>query len=69
MISVEVIDDLRTFIPSKKQSMFVEQAITKELKRTQFQNALEKTAGTWKKKDHPEKTASFIRSLRESKRT
>lgn len=67
-ISTHIIATLKQTVPPRELSIFVEQAIEKELKRRQFLHALKTSAGAWKKKDHPEKTESFIRSLRESRR-
>jgi hypothetical protein len=69
LISTEVIKNLKTYVPNRKQSEFVEQAIVKELKKEQFHDALNTCAGAWKKKDHPKTTNTFIRSLRETKRS
>lgn len=67
-ISTHIIATLKETVPHRELSLFVEEAIEKELKRRQFLQALETTPGAWKKKDHPEKTETFIRSLRESQR-
>lgn len=68
-ISVQIIQAMKETVPPREQSKFVEHAIEKELRRTQFLEALEASAGSWKKKDHRTSPDTFIRSLRESKRS
>ena len=52
----------------RKRSKFVTQAATRELRRIQLQRSLEKAAGAWKDKDHPELkkkgTHQWIRDFR-----
>lgn len=67
-ISVQVIQAMKETVPPREQSIFVEHAIEKELRHKQFLEALETSAGAWKKHNHQGKTETFIRSLRQSNR-
>ncbi len=66
LLKIETIRLLKQYVPNKKQSAFVEELITRELKKQNFLTALKKAKGSWK--NHRENSESFIRSLRESKR-
>jgi len=68
LISIAVIDTLKVCVPPRKQSEFVENAISRALRKEQFALALNESRGSWLAKDHPRKTADYIRSLRNSKR-
>lgn len=68
LISVRVLDTLKGNVPVRLRSKFVEEAIEKALKKEQFLNALNDSAGSWSAKDYKFDTEEFIRSLRESKR-
>lgn len=67
-ISVKVLKNLKTHVPARSRSQFVEEVIDKALRKNNFLNALELSAGSWSGKDYKQDTAKFIRSLRESKR-
>lgn len=68
-ISLRVLAVLKETIPVRERSEFVEQAIRKELQAKRFREALKTAAGAWKRKNHSENTAQFIRSIRESRRS
>lgn len=67
LISIKVLTSLKKHVPPRQQSAFVEQAIERALKRDQFLQALQSSAGAWKNQKHPP-TKKFITSLRASKR-
>lgn len=68
LISVEILDSLKVTVPPRARSQFVEKAIEKALKKTQFIKALEDSSGAWKNEDYSFNTEEFIRSLRENNR-
>lgn len=66
VLKLDTIQMLKQYIPNKKQSEFVEEAIVKELSKRNFLSVMKKTKGSWS--GHKENSDKFIRSLRESKR-
>ena len=66
LLSEGTLELLKKYVPSKKQSEFVEEMVVRELKKRAFLKVLKKTTGGWK--NHKEDTHAFIRSLRYSKR-
>ena len=66
LITVQTLKLLKDKVPNRKQSEFVEQAVVKELKKSQFLEAIQTSRGAWK--NHTEDTEKFIRSMRASKR-
>lgn len=67
LISVRVLKILKKSVPPRKQSIFVEKAIEKALKKERFLNIIDEVAGAWEGNSHMS-TEKFIRSLREAKR-
>jgi len=65
-ISVEVFNNLRTFIPKGEQSNFVEKAISGALSNLKFQDSLKNSFGAWKSRSGD--TEKFVRKLRQSNR-
>lgn len=68
LISVRVLKNFKNHVPARSRSQFVEEILDKALKKNNFLQALEFSAGSWSLKTHMEDTDKFIRSLRESKR-
>mgnify|MGYP001604541546 CR=1 FL=1 len=66
LLSSNTIELLKSHVPNKKRSEFIEDIIIKELKKRNFLKVLKKSNGAWKKRDLD--SESFIRSLRSSKR-
>lgn len=65
----DLLQAIDRLVGKRGRSKFVVEATRKELKRIQLQKALEKAAGAWKDKDHPEirekGTYQWVRELRE----
>lgn len=53
-ITKSLMDDLRTSVPARERTRFVEDILTRELRRRKLLDALEKAYGAWKDEDHPE---------------
>lgn len=68
LISIKVLKNLKSHVPARSRSQFVEEIIEKALRRSSFLEALDLSAGSWSHKDYKGDTNKFIRSLRESKR-
>jgi hypothetical protein len=64
----ELLKAIDKLVGKRKRSKFVAEVVTKELKKRQLEEALEKAAGAWKDEDHPELkkrgTYQWVRDLR-----
>jgi len=49
-----VMDDLRRIIPARERTRFVEEILSRELRRRKLKEALKESAGAWEDEDHPE---------------
>jgi hypothetical protein len=70
----KVADELSTLIPSGKRSRLVVEATKKELQRVKMLRVLDRTAGTWTDRNHPDlKTIgdvkAWVQNLRHSDQT
>ena len=60
-ITKSLMDDLRKAVPARERTRFVEDILSRELRRRNLLDAIEKAYGAWKDEDHPElKTAGDI---------
>lgn len=50
----DLLKSIDKLVGKRKRSKFVVEAARKELKRIQFLQALQETAGSWKDEEHPE---------------
>ena len=67
VISEPLIDEIDRLVGKRGRSAFLTQSAEKELRRLRQIKALEKAAGSWKDKDHPELkrgAARWIKNLR-----
>ncbi len=53
-ITKSLMDELRTSIPARERTRFVEAILARELRRRKLRDALEKTYGAWTDENHPE---------------
>jgi len=53
-ITKEVADELRRLIPARERTRFVEEVLSRELRRARLREVLARTAGAWKDEDHPD---------------
>jgi hypothetical protein len=53
-ITKSLMDDLRTSVPARERTRFVEDILARELRRRKLLDALEKAYGAWKDEDHPD---------------
>jgi len=53
-ITKSVMDDLRKAVPARERTRFVEDILTRELRRRRLLDALEKAYGAWTVENHPE---------------
>lgn len=69
-ITKSLMDDLRKAVPARERTRFVEDILSRELRRRKLKEAIEKAYGAWKDEDHPElKTAEDIDNwIREGRR-
>jgi len=56
-ITKSVMDDLRKAVPARERTRFVEDILTRELRRRRLLDALEKAYGAWTDASHPEMKA------------
>jgi hypothetical protein len=66
-----LLDDLRKYVPARKRSAVMVEAIGKEVERLKVLAALERTAGAWKDENYPELATDedidrYVRDLRAS---
>ena len=54
IFSKHLADELRRIIPANEISLFVENVLTRELRRRKLRKVLKKSYGAWKDKNHPE---------------
>jgi hypothetical protein len=72
LLPVDVLDEFRKTVARREQSMFVADALRKELKRLKLESALEDSFGAWLGADHPELkkgSDAYVRNIRRSSRT
>ena len=67
----KVAEDLSTLIPSGKRSSLVVEATKKELQRVKLLKVLDRTAGAWTDRNHPdlktiEDVKAWVQNLRRS---
>jgi hypothetical protein len=53
-ITKSLMDELRTSIPARERTRFVEDVLARELRRLRLLGALEKAYGAWTDENHPE---------------
>ena len=53
-ITKSLMDELRTSIPARERTRFVEDVLARELRRRRLLGALEKSYGAWPDENHPE---------------
>ncbi|MBM4427632.1 MAG: hypothetical protein FJ031_10370 [Chloroflexi bacterium] len=68
-IKKSLIDELNRIVPFAERQQFVEEVLTRELRRRRLRFALKKSYGAWKDEDHPELTSyedvnSWVESIR-----
>ncbi len=52
--SKHLADELHRIIPANEISLFVENVLTRELRRRKLHKAIKNSFGAWKDEDHPE---------------
>ena len=65
IIPEPIVSEIDRLVGKRGRSEFLAQAAEKELRRLQQISALERVAGTWKDKDHPELKAGAGRWVKE----
>ena len=68
VVPEELVEEIDRLSGKRKRSWFITKAITREIKRLNYLNAVKETAGAWDDKDHPEfkkGLESWVRSLRD----
>ena len=68
VIPEPLVNEIDRLVGKRGRSNFLTQAAEKELQRLRQVNALERVAGAWKDKDHPELragAAKWVKSLRQ----
>lgn len=53
-ITKSLMDELRSAIPARERTRFVEEVLARELRRRKLKAALVASAGAWKDENHPE---------------
>jgi hypothetical protein len=53
-ITKSLMDELRSAIPARERTRFVEEVLARELRRRKLKMALAASAGAWKDENHPE---------------
>ena len=53
-ITKSVADELRRLVPARERTKFVEEILSRELRRARLKEVLARTAGAWKDEDHPD---------------
>ena len=61
VIPSDLASEIDTLVGKRGRSAFLAEAARKELKRLRMLQTLEKAAGSWKSKDHPELKKSAAR--------
>ncbi len=71
LLPEDLLEELKKTVSKREQSKVVAEALKKELKRLNFERALQSSFGAWKDAEHPELkkgTEAFVRKLRRSTR-
>ena len=71
LLPVDLLDELKRYIPKGEQSKLVSETLRKELKKIEFKSALKECFGAWNKNEHSELkdgVGKYIRDLRYSSR-
>ncbi len=71
LLPVDLLDELKKSVAKREQSKVVAEALKKELKRINFQKAIQSSFGAWQKEEHlelKEGADSYIRKIRKSTR-
>lgn len=68
---ISLLEDLRKYVPRRRRNEFIVRATGEELRREKLLQALERSAGAWSDKDHPdlmsvEDVNRYVRRLRET---
>ena len=71
VLPVETAEKLKEFVPDRKRSQFVAEAIEQHLMKMVYQQGLELSFGAWKDEDYPhlsthEDVDNYIRNIRGS---
>jgi hypothetical protein len=53
-ITKSLMDELRSAIPARERTRFVEEVLARELRRRKLREALKKSYGAWTDENHPE---------------
>jgi len=53
-ITKSLMDDLRKAVPARERTRFVEDILTRELRRRKLLDAIEKAYGAWTDENHPD---------------
>ena len=53
-ITKSLMDELRNAIPARERTRFVEDVLTRELRRRKLLDTLEKAYGAWTEENHPD---------------
>jgi len=53
-ITKSLMDELRTSVPARERTRFVEDVLARELRRRKLKAALKASAGAWKDENHPD---------------
>lgn len=70
LIKKSLVDELDRVIPFNERQYFVEETLTRELRRRKLRIALKKSYGAWRGEDHPELAVyedvnGWVESIRE----
>jgi len=71
VLPIDTAEKLKEFVPDRKRSQFVAEAIEQYLMRTVYEQRLEVSFGAWKDEDYPhlsthEDVDNYIRNIRGS---
>ena len=53
-INKSLMDDLRFLVPAHERSRFVEEVLSRELRRLKLREAIKNAYGAWKDENHPD---------------
>jgi len=67
-LPLNLLEKIRKYIPKGQISEFVEEAIQKELKRLEFQEAIKKSFGAWGERKDLGTTKQYIHAIRQGRR-
>lgn len=67
-LPMKLLDKIRKLIPKGQISEFVEEAIQKELKRLEFQEAIKKSFGAWGERKDLGTTKEYVHAIRRGRR-